>query len=657
MAVWQVAGAGDATFNGLYTEQGTHNGYPYYTNASGRYLYYSMMFGKYVLADMLDAFMLYYYSNGGALPASPWSTGEMGTAPAPEVTEPQDPPDGDPGSVVVVDHSQGVVLGGDGDVVIGRNYAVFNMQGSSNFALTEATEITGGDFKLKVVATPYAQVRVRLETDNSGSPSGTLAHKNADAVIDVTSITERLVVDFPIFTLPTGTYHFRLSCPNTNGTGGGLNYFVEKRAYAGCTLRQFTNGSTPDGTWTNQTIDFRLFAPNSLEPPTCSHVVNSVVGRTVSVTPTASAVDPATITDITITWGDGQVTTGCVSGQAYSHTYNPAGGTFGIFATATDSNDLTDESEITQTVIDPNETPICSFTATVGADNRTVTINANASSDPDGTIASWCFQPDEGAEWIAGTVGQPLEHVYPHGIYTCTVEVTDNEGATATQQAIIDAENVAPTCVLSAVTVGSDNASFLFHLRDSSDVDGTLVSARWRLDEGEWHDASLSENIVGTAPHGTYLLTVEVTDDDGATGTATAVVALTNAAPVASAVLTVDTNRVTLTDGSTDEDGTVVVVSVDWGDESTAEELTPGGAATHEYATVGEYSIQLLATDDDGATDTCEQVVHIESMPIIRPTYYGQSPGADVTWDERTLPEYYDQAPGGTAHWREEQLR
>jgi PKD repeat protein len=378
----------------------------------------------------------------------------------------------------------------------------------------------------------------------------------------------------------------------------------------------------------------------------------------VTLTPAASAVDPATITDITITWGDGQVTTGCVSGQAYSHTYAPAGGTFGIYATATDSNALSDDSAITQVVVDPNTSPICAFTATVGPDNRTVTINANASSDPDGTITGWRFLPGNGAGWIDGTVGQPLVYPYPtHGTYTGTVEVTDDAGATATQQAIIDVENVAPICVLSPVSVGSDHASFTFHLRESSDSDGTLVSARWRLDDGEWHAASLTEDISGTAPHGTYALTAEVTDDDGAVATAVTVVSLINAPPVASASWAVDQNIITLTEASTDEDGTVVAVAVTWGDDHPDEALAPGGRAVHMYAAEGMYLVTLVATDDDGAQSSWAQAVVVDSLPIPRPRYAGQSPGTVTLWEERTLPTAVNQAPGSTAHWQEEERR
>ncbi|HEY3378544.1 MAG TPA: hypothetical protein VGL77_13715 [Armatimonadota bacterium] len=134
-------------------------------------------------------------------------------------------------------------------------------------------------------------------------------------------------------------------------------------------------------------------------------------------------------------------TAGCENGDPVSWDY-PAAGTYGVYCTATDSTGAKAVSDILQVVIDSNDIPSCSFTVTVGEDGRTVTINANASFDPDGTIASWRYNPGDGSGWWPGIVGIPSVYEYlarsPVGGFLLTVEVTDNGGATDTQSALIE---------------------------------------------------------------------------------------------------------------------------------------------------------------------------------------------------------------------------
>ncbi|HEY3377788.1 MAG TPA: hypothetical protein VGL77_09880 [Armatimonadota bacterium] len=168
-------------------------------------------------------------------------------------------------------------------------------------------------------------------------------------------------------------------------------------------------------------------------PPSCHIDAHSISQRTLTITPLAAAVGDATLTDVTAQWATGVSTPGCVSGQPVSHSYPPSGGTFTVSCTATDSNGVSANSDTLSVVIDANVAPSCSFTATLRG--RALTVNANASSDGDGAIAAWRLQPKADADWVAGSVGQPTRYVYAatDREVLLTVEVTDNEGASAQQ--------------------------------------------------------------------------------------------------------------------------------------------------------------------------------------------------------------------------------
>ncbi|MGD9496379.1 MAG: Ig-like domain-containing protein [Armatimonadota bacterium] len=101
MADVRVAGAGDATFNGDYTQAGTYNGKPYYTfsgTGGTRYLFWQG--GLWALGGELTEDMYEYHGTGDDLPANPWHVGPgIGAEPPPTLTliaqEEDSPPDGD----------------------------------------------------------------------------------------------------------------------------------------------------------------------------------------------------------------------------------------------------------------------------------------------------------------------------------------------------------------------------------------------------------------------------------------------------------------------------------------------------------------------------------------------------------------------------------
>jgi PKD repeat protein len=137
--------------------------------------------------------------------------------------------------------------------------------------------------------------------------------------------------------------------------------------------------------------------------------------------------------------GTYEVNTGAVATTSFVYT-NAA--TYNTRARVTDNSGASVVSGIvTITVSSPTNQPpvISSLTAnpTSGTVPLTVTFSINA-SDPDGSIVQYEWDFDGNGTYDAVTTTHPISNTYTNiGAYTAKVRVTDNQGATAIDNAII----------------------------------------------------------------------------------------------------------------------------------------------------------------------------------------------------------------------------
>lgn len=324
-------------------------------------------------------------------------------------------------------------------------------------------------------------------------------------------------------------------------------------------------------------------------------------------------------------------------------------GTYTFSFTVTDNLGATATDQVKVIVNLPavNQPP----TANAGVDKTinlpTSSTNLTGSgSDPDGSIASYLWEKVSGPAVTITNATSPTVSLSSlvAGVYVFRLTVTDNLGATGTDQATVTvvAANQSPIAnagadIIITLPTSSTNIS-----GSGSDPDGSIAAYKWTQVTGPstatLSNAATPTVTAGALVQGTYTFRLTITDDKGSTGfddvKVTVNAAPVNVAPTANAgpdkSITLPTNSVVLNGTGTDTDGTIA---------SYAWTLVSGPAATlsnqntanltASNLVAGTYVFRLTVTDNQGATGTDNVTV------TVQPAIVNQSPvanaGADVT--------------------------
>jgi len=210
-------------------------------------------------------------------------------------------------------------------------------------------------------------------------------------------------------------------------------------------------------------------------------------------------------------FGDGTNTTGVT--VDYSYTDN---GTYTVTLTITDDDGATDTVNSTKTVL--NGLPVALFTESAETvyTNETISFNASASSDPDGTIVNYFWDFGDGTN----ATGVTTSHSYADdGTYTVTLIVTDDDDAVDSIQATKTVLNRPPVASFTEnATIVLAGEVIHFNASTSYDQDGSIVSYFWDFGDGTNGTGVAVDHSY--ADNGTYIVTLTITDDDGATASA-----------------------------------------------------------------------------------------------------------------------------------------
>ena len=355
------------------------------------------------------------------------------------------------------------------------------------------------------------------------------------------------------------------------------------------------------------------------QPPNAAPVARIANGMREGVAPFSTTLDATPSADpdgtvVSYAWdlGDGRTANGPTVSAAW-----PQPGRYDVQLTITDDDGAIASAGTTVVVAKPpNQVPVARIAggAHEGVAPYSAKLDGSSSSDADGSLVSFEWKLGDGRTATGQSVNATWEKP---GTYNVSLVVTDDDGAqgcTSTSVSVAEPPNQAPIARIgqSERTI-EVNASAMFVATSSSDPDGSIVSWRWDLGDG-------TEKVGETIAHsyssaGSYFVTLTVTDDDGATGTARGTVTVEDkpnsgleaSFTAAPSTGTTDTTFSFDASASFDADGTVASYRWDFGDSATA----TGRTASARYADAGNYTITLTVTDDDGATDTASRTVTV----------------------------------------------
>ncbi len=278
--------------------------------------------------------------------------------------------------------------------------------------------------------------------------------------------------------------------------------------------------------------------------------------------------------------------------------------------TVTDNQSATNAVSHSVTVTAANQAPTANFTFSCSGLSCSFT---STSSDPDGSIAgySWNF-----GDATTSTAQNPSHTYAAGGSYTVTLQVTDNQGAqstTTSKTVTVTPPNQPPT----ANFTFSCSALTCSFTSTSSDPDGSVASYSWNFGDAT---TSTAQNPSHTyAAGGSYTVTLQVTDNQGAQSTTTSktvTVTAPNQPPTANFTSSCSALSCNFTSTSSDPDGSIASYSWTFGDGGTSTAQNP----SHSYTAAGSYTVSLRVTDNQGAQSTTTSKTVTVTAPNQPPT-------------------------------------
>ena len=247
-----------------------------------------------------------------------------------------------------------------------------------------------------------------------------------------------------------------------------------------------------------------------------------------------------------------------------------------------------------------------------GVYTGTVTISLSGTDTGSG-VASLKYRVN-GGSWSTYSGSSTSFTQIADGSYTVecyAVDTAGNQGSTTSRSFEI-LKNQKPTAAFSTSPDDpTDVDSISFDASASTDSDGSIVSYAWDFGDGDTGTGETASHTYDD--NGTYTVTLTVTDDKGATDTATKQLTVANSPP--DAVIQTDPTdkakideEITFTSLSSDEGGELVNYTWNFGDGN----MSYTEDATHSYDEADDYTVTLTVTDDDGATDTAQVTLTIE---------------------------------------------
>jgi len=420
----------------------------------------------------------------------------------------------------------------------------------------------------------------------------------------------------------------------TLGTANAANFFVSNLVEGIYVFRLTVTDNSGATAFSDATIT--VLPATAAKPP----VVNA--GADILVTlPTNTAVingsasADGTITTYTWTKRSGPVATLVNDKTASLQLSGLVEGVYVFRLTVVDNNLLSAFDEVTVTVLPQNVNSIPVANAggnkTVKLPDTSVTLTGSG-SDADGSIVSYAWSQLTGVPVQLSSLIVPSLTIsdLDIGVYSFRLTVTDDKGATATNDAVVTvvaaATNLSPVADAGVDIVIYLPANTVKLTGAGTDADGTIAGYLWTKISGpavNTVNENTAEVTLEDLVEGSYTFRLTVSDNQGASGVdevnVTVLPETVNQAPIADAGPDVSVRlpqiEVVVQGSGSDPDGQITTYA--WTQKS-GDALSVSGAATTTLTVSnlkpGGYIFELRVTDNKGevATDEMEIVILAE---------------------------------------------
>jgi PKD repeat protein len=342
---------------------------------------------------------------------------------------------------------------------------------------------------------------------------------------------------------------------------------------------------------------------NTAPTVTMQSLSSAVEGTSIGYT--GSFTDGGTGQTFVWDFGDGSTdTTTLTPSHAYADN-----GSFTVTFTVTDAGGLIASATDTQLVT--NALPVVSTgTPPSGAEGSLLSFNGSFTDPGSADTHTYVWDFGDGG---SNTSSLTPAHAYvDDGSYTVSLTVTDDDGGLAAATMTVTVANAPPT--VSGLTVPATTDEGTLETMSATYADPGTVDAAALTYQWDFGDSSTDPNA-GPVTHqwnddGSFTVTVTVTDPQGATGTDTATIVVSNVAPTitSTAPLFAIENQLYTYSAAASDPGAADVLT--WtADSGTPAWLSINGSSgvldgSPPVGTEGSYPVTLTVTDDDGGADS-----------------------------------------------------
>jgi PKD repeat protein/sugar lactone lactonase YvrE len=202
-------------------------------------------------------------------------------------------------------------------------------------------------------------------------------------------------------------------------------------------------------------------------------------------------------------------------------------------------------------------------------------------------------------------------------IYSSNFSIASNDPSESLITVALNGEggNNAPAADAGGPYTAQEGQLVILNGSGSHDVDGSLVQYAWDIDGDGGYDYASSnpkkDHVY--ANHGTYTVSLRVTDNLGATGEATTTATITDTAPTADFTAALKSGDAPLTVNFTDTStGHDTPFTYAWDFDSDGSIDSAEQNPTFVYMTEGIYTVTLTITDSDGSTNSIVKTDYIK---------------------------------------------